>query len=291
VKGDLMRVYIMTDLEGVAGVLDSENWCLKDSRYYEQAKQLLTEEVNAAVEGFVAGGATDVLVADGHGWGGINPLLLHPAARLARNWPEGCPYPFSLDSDRFDVAAWVGQHPKAGTVGGHLTHTGSMEVRELRVNGVSMGEFGEIALCAAELGVRCVFASGCEAFTREAAQFIPGIETVAVKRGTQTSPGHNLSATAYRRHNIAAIHLSPEEARLRIRTGAKRALERARTEDFGRVPLPKAPYEMIVVMRASDSRPARVLRRRHPSSVIGLLNSPWPPGDDLPADPLSLLPS
>ena len=73
-----MRVYVMTDLEGVAGVQNFNDWCLPESRYYDLAKELLTREVNAAVEGFIVGGATHTRVADGHGAGAINLLLLDP---------------------------------------------------------------------------------------------------------------------------------------------------------------------------------------------------------------------
>ena len=59
-----MRIFLMTDLEGVAGVLDSGNWCLWNSRYYEAGKELLTRKVNAAIEGFMSAGATEFLVAD-----------------------------------------------------------------------------------------------------------------------------------------------------------------------------------------------------------------------------------
>ena len=70
-----MKVYIKTDLEGVAGVLDSaERCCPRDwgsfsrveSRYFEKAKRLLTMEVNAAIEGFFEAGAREILVGDGH---------------------------------------------------------------------------------------------------------------------------------------------------------------------------------------------------------------------------------
>lgn len=270
-----MRVYIMTDLEGVAGVLDSRNWCLEDSRYYQQARELLTLEANAAVEGFLAAGAQEIVVADGHGPGAIVPGLLHPAAELVRYWPPERPYPFSMDERKFDVAAWVGQHPKAGTVGGHLCHTGSMIVRDFSINGVSVGEFGKLVLCAGELGIRAIFASGCEAFTREAREFVPGIETVAVKRGLQTDPGNNLPEAAYRRHNEPAIHLQPQEARRRIRAGAQRALERAKKEDFGLVRMPP-PYRSTMVLRSTDMLPPRVRRDEHPTSVIALLNKQGP---------------
>ena len=61
----------MTDLEGVAGVLNFENWCSDGGgRHYEKAQRLLTEEVNAAADGFFEGGAEEILVVDGHGYGG-----------------------------------------------------------------------------------------------------------------------------------------------------------------------------------------------------------------------------
>jgi D-amino peptidase len=268
------RVIIVTDLEGVAGVLDSENWCLGESRYFDQAKDLLTAEVNAAVDGFLAAGAEEILVVDGHGCGGIHPSRLHPAAELARNWPAGRAYPFSMDDRPFDYAAWVGQHPKAGTVGGHLCHTGNMGVIDLTINGVSVGEFGELALCAGELGIRSIFAAGCEAFAREAREFVPGIETAVVKRGTQTDPGESLTVDEYRRHNTAAIHRSPEEARRRIREGVRAAMLRARAEPFGLARLPP-PYEARVGTRRSADKPGQTGTKQHPVSVSALLNLPW----------------
>jgi D-amino peptidase len=272
-KEAAVRVYIMTDLEGVSGVLDSENWCLSQGAYFAAAKELLTREVNAAVEGFIQGGATEIVVADGHGPGAIVPSLLHARAELVRNWPAGRAYPFSLDSRPFDAMAWIGQHPKAGTVGGHLCHTGSMALRDVSVNGTSIGEFGEMALCGGELGVRVIFATGCEAFTREALALAPGIETVAVKRGLQTDPGHHVPEAAYRRHNISAVHLAPEEARRRIRAGAQRAIERAGREAFGLVRL-APPYRRVAVLRGNDQSPPRIGRSEHPTSVIALLNAP-----------------
>ena len=78
-----ISVYIMTDMEGVAGVLDFEQWTSPESRYYDLGKEFLTLEVNAAIEGFARGGAAEFLVADGHGHGAINPKLLDARA----SWP------------------------------------------------------------------------------------------------------------------------------------------------------------------------------------------------------------
>jgi len=268
-----MKIYLMTDLEGVAGVLDSENWCLWDSRYYDLAKELLTNEVNAAVDGFFDGGATEIVVADGHGPGGINPKLLDPRVELMRGWPGGFPL---LADEGYDAAAWVGQHAKAGTEYAHLCHTQSMEYVDLSINGISIGEFGQFAMCCSELGIRSIFGSGDLAFTKEAQALVPGIETVAVKRGTTPGKGDELPMDAYRRRNVAAIHISPRRACEMIREGAKRAIQRAREEDFGIIPL-EPPFERVAIFRPTGTRPRRISRESHPSSVIEVMKMPFNP--------------
>jgi len=278
-----MRIYLMTDLEGVCGVMNFEDWCTPASRYYERARELLTREVNAAIEGFLEGGAEEVVVADGHGHGAVDGTMLHPSAQLMRGWPRK--WPFLLDERKYDEIAWVGQHAKAGTVCGHLCHTGSFSLRDESINGVSVGEMGQLAMCASELGVRAIFAAGDEALAKEAQALLPGIETVALKRGTNQEPGHHLPTEAYARLNTAAIHLSADEARSRIWEGARRAAERARTEKFGLIEL-KAPYERVSVFRSDVSNPPRVSRTQHPSSVVALLNTPLDLRPIEAADPL-----
>lgn len=265
------KVYIMTDLEGVAGVLDSENWCSLESRYYELAKEFLTLEVNAAIEGFARGGATEFLVADGHGWGAINPKLLDSRAELARNWPRP-PYPFSLEKG-MDFAAWVGQHAMSRTEYAHLAHTGNMGTFEITVNGTPVGEFGQVALCASQLGVRSIFGSGDLAFTKEAQALVPGIETVAVKRGTTPGRGDECDKERYGKRNLAAIHLQPERARQLICEGAERAIRRAASDRrFGIIEM-KPPFERVVIVRAQGDQPKRIGRVSHPDDLIALMNA------------------
>jgi D-amino peptidase len=263
-----MRVYIMTDLEGVAGVLNFADWCLPESRYYELAKELLTREVNAAVDGFFAGGATAIMVADGHGAGAINPVLLDTRVELMRGFAMG--WPFLLD-EGYDAVAWVGQHAKSGTAFAHLAHTQWFNYLDLSVNGVSIGEFGQFALCASELGVRSIFLSGDRAGCAEAQALVPGIETVEVKRGTTPGTGDELDAQAYRARNTGAVHRHPEAARAAIRAGAERAILRAKIESFGLIP-PQPPFERTARFRADGETPPRTSVRRHPSSVVAVMN-------------------
>mgnify|MGYP005836982181 CR=1 FL=1 len=266
-----MRIYLMTDLEGVAGVVNHDDWCMATSRYYEVAKELLTKEVNAAIEGFFAGGATEIVVADGHGAGGINPLLLDPRVEYMRGWPEG--WPLLLDKS-YDAVAWVGQHAKAGTPYAHIAHTQWFNYLDLSVNGVSIGEFGQFAMCASELGIPAVFMSGDRAATLEAQALCPDIETVEVKRGTTPGTGDELETEAYAKRNLAAIHLHPEVAREAIQEGAERALRRHALQPFALIPL-TPPFVREARFRAQGDTGRTWARETHPSSVIALLNMPF----------------
>ncbi|MEW6357390.1 MAG: M55 family metallopeptidase [Planctomycetota bacterium] len=265
------RIYIMTDLEGVAGVLNFDDWCQPGSPYYDLAKEFLTNEVNAAVDGFVQGGAKEIVVADGHGHGAINPDLLDPRADLMRGWSRG--YPFGLD-ETWDAAAWIGQHAKSRTEFAHIAHTGSMAVLDMSVNGVSVGEFGGLAMCASQLGIRVILAAGDLAFTKEAEALTPGVETVAVKRGTSPGRGDDLDAEAYRKKNAPAIHKQPKRACEMIREGAVRAMARARQEDFGIIPL-KPPYKRVAVFRQTADQPRTYAIETHPNDVIALKAMPY----------------
>jgi D-amino peptidase len=218
-----MKIYIMTDMEGVAGVVSSTDYCAPDSRYYEVGRELTTLETNAAIEGAMEAGATEFLVVDGHGHGAINPLLLHPAALLLTGRPMG--YPFGCDAS-FGAAFVVGQHAKANADGGHLAHSGSFTVEDQAVNGRSLGELGVNMLFAAYFGVPTVLVTGDGACCEEALALVPQLEVVAVKEGLKRGAPAGLTGEEARRYNGAAVHLHPAAARERIRAGARRAVER-----------------------------------------------------------------
>lgn len=276
-----MKIFIMTDMEGCAGVINHDDWVCPEGRYYEAGKRLLTAEVNAAVEGFMtafekssrSGETLYIRVADGHGYGGINIELLHKQAHYQRGWVG--PYPFGLD-DTFDAVAWIGQHPKAGTERGHICHTGWFNALDFTINGVSVGEFGQMAYMAHELGVTPIFASGCLAFTEEAGALVRGIGTVAVKEGLIPGKGDELDCDAYRARNLAAVHIQPDRARELIREGARKALRRfMKNESFEITPEISAPYVCESVLRPDGSIPAHTDRYEHQSSVIACLNIPY----------------
>lgn len=262
-----MKVYIMTDMEGIAGVINSQDYGRLGSAYYEVAKELTTLEVNAAVEGCLEAGASDVLVVDGHGSGAIEPRLLHRQARLFAGRPMG--YPFGCSSE-FACALIIGQHAKANTDGGHLSHTGSFAVEDLQINGVSLGELGKNVLFASYFEVPTVTVSGDLAACREAQALIPAVETAAVKEGLKRGPATGLTAEENMLHNGAATHLSPAVARELVRAAARRGVERR--GEIGRFWL-EPPYEMVTVLRPSNGQSGRT-RVVHSDDLLDLLTKP-----------------
>ena len=63
-----MKVFIVSDMEGVAGIT---KWQQASGGHamYEEGRRLYTGEINAAVRGAKAAGATEIVVMDCHGAG------------------------------------------------------------------------------------------------------------------------------------------------------------------------------------------------------------------------------
>jgi len=269
-----MKILMMTDLEGVAGVIDFENWASPTGRYYDKAKRLLTEEVNAAVGGLCAGGASEIVVLDGHGPGAIDPEILDERASFIRGHADQA-WPWTMDAS-YDGLAVVGQHAKAGTDYSHLTHTQSTGYLDLSINGVSIGEYGQIALCAMELGVPTILACGEEALAREAEALTPGVVTVAVKRGLKKDGLDHLGRAAYAKAKLSACHVAPLRARKMIREGAEKAARKLKDEpkSFG-YPKLTPPYTREARFRTMNDQPPHEARDEHASSLIALMNMPF----------------
>lgn len=257
----------MTDMEGVAGVVNSQDFAKPGDRYYEDARELTTLETNAAIEGALEAGATEFLVADGHGHGAINVKLLHPAAKVLTGRPLA--YPFGCDAT-FDAAFTIGQHAKSNADGAHLAHSESFDMDDITLNGRSLGELGINMLFCTYFKVPTIFVAGDDACAEEAKVLVPGIETAVVKWGWKRGPATGLTGDENRLFNGAAVHVSPEHSREIIREGARRAIQRRREIDCFRI---EPPYEMIFTLRHSETEPAKRARVRG-EDLIEVLNTP-----------------
>ena len=121
-----MRVFISADLEGISGVVHAEH-TRRDGREHDLARRLMTAEVNAAIEGALAGGAGEVVVNDSHGtMRNLLPDLLHPKAQLITGSPKPLSMMEGIDDGAYCCAMFVGYHARMGQPGPqpHLPRSG-----------------------------------------------------------------------------------------------------------------------------------------------------------------------
>lgn len=193
-----MKIFVMTDIEGVAGVVSHEGHSYGDAPHYEASKRLLTAEVNAGVDGLLDAGVSEVLVADGHGPGGIYFPDLHPRALLLHGRPITRQQMLGPIAD-YDALAIIGQHAMSGLRTGNQNHTQSSKMIDwMKINGRFVGEIALLALWAGLDDVPVIFLSGDEMACREAGEDVPGILTAPVKKGVSTNVEITLSAIAAR---------------------------------------------------------------------------------------------
>ncbi len=213
-----MKVFISVDMEGVTGVT-----CWDDvdpsKPAYGRFRVQMTAEVNAAVEGALAAGASAVLVNDSHATM-RNVLIeeLHPKAELVSGYPKPLGMMCGVDSGA-DLAFLVGYHASIGTPQAILDHTwSSSRVYRLTVNGMELGETGLNAALAGHFGVPVALVTGDRAVAQEAEALLgPNLRTVAVKEG-------------YSRE--AARSLPTEEACAQIRAAAEAAVAGPHPDPF-----------------------------------------------------------
>ncbi len=209
-----MRVHVISDMEGIGGIVKGEQ-TNAGKPMFEEGRKLYTEEINAAVRGAKAAGATEIVVMDCHGAGegytfnSLIPEDLDPACEyvVQEEWTgytefleQGC-----------DAALFVGMHAMAGTRGGVLNHTVSgSEWQNLWFNGTRVGETGINAALCGTWGCPVLLVTGDNAVCREAAELLgSGLRTVAVKQGLG---------------GRSARMLPPARARELIEDGAQKAL-------------------------------------------------------------------
>jgi len=209
-----VKVFVVSDMEGVSGIVKGPQTS-GGAPLYEEGRRLYTEEINAAVRGAKAAGATEIVVMDCHGAGkefsfnSLLPELLDPACDwvVQDEWTE---YTDFLESG-CDAALFVGMHAKAGTRDGGLNHTVSgSEWQNLWFNDVLVGETGINAALCGTWGCPVLLVTGDAAVCHEASELLgDGLVTVAVKESTALQ---------------SARMIAPARVRGLIEDGAKRAL-------------------------------------------------------------------
>lgn len=176
-----MKAYISVDLEGVTGVVGSYQCPPEGASEY--IKRMATLDVNAAIEGAKAGGATEIWVNENHSGRDLLLNELDPIAEVLMGKPKPLYTMEGVDAS-FDCIFMVGLHARAGTACAVLDHTWSPKcVMELRINGKPVGELGLNALVADYYNVPITLVSGDQAMAEEAKDLLGEVECAVVKVG------------------------------------------------------------------------------------------------------------
>jgi D-amino peptidase len=168
------------------------------------------DDLAAVIKGLQDGGATEILVVDGHGSQCVIPHMMVPGAKYLTGLPRSSTY-WGLD-ESFAGFVQFGAHAMMGTSDGVLNHTQSSKPENRYwYNGVESGELAQCAAIAGKYGIPTILVTGDVATCREARQFFGNsCVTVAVKQGISRE---------------AAILYPFEETRPALYEGAKKAME------------------------------------------------------------------
>ena len=206
-----LKVYISADMEGIGGVVSPEQ--LGPAGFeYARAREWMTAEVLAAIQGARDAGATSILVSDSHG-NGQNLLIdrLPPDVTVIRSWPRPLMMMEGIDST-FHAAVFIGYHSATTNVAGVRAHTiSSARLTGVSLNGTAMPEAGINAAIAGHFGVPIVMISGDDAAVREAQSLIGPMAGAEVKRAISF-------------HSAATM--TPEAAQSLIRQRVREGIDR-----------------------------------------------------------------
>src|SRR5262245_19609340 len=235
------KILIVTDVEGVGGVNDANEQLLPGQRRFTDSQRLLTGEVNAAVEGALAAGASEIVIWDGHdGSRTLSIDEIHSKAKLIQGRPT--PANYYLSERLYDGILFVGQHAMAGAKAGVLAHSQSFGVKRIAINGREVGEIGQVAAIAGYFQIPVIMLAGDQAACEELLGLQPKAVTVAVKR---------LAGKA------SSLSLSHDEAKRQIREGAQKAVARVREYVPWKI---SGPVEMVFEFLPQADQPPRTSR-------------------------------
>lgn len=205
-----MKLFISADIEGIAGVSTIQQ--LVNNGEYQRFRRLMTEEVNAAIRGAFNAGASEVVVADGHG--NMSNILieeLDPRARLVSGNNRVMCQLEGLD-ESFDGIIFIGHHGRESASKAVISHTlAGICVKEMKINGKVVGETEMNAMVAGAFGVPAIFISGDDLYVSEVKETLPEVESVVTKIA---------------RDRLAAELIHPKKVNEMIESGVSKAVQR-----------------------------------------------------------------
>lgn len=253
-----MKIYIETDLEGISGIVSRKQaWDIESREYLEQSRYYLMKEVNAAIDSVYEMGADYVIVNDCHKFG-FNMILeeMDPRPEYIQGGPRN-KLLYGLD-ETFDAMILIGFHAMAGTSPALFDHTmNANEWMNYWINGIKMGEIGQLCVMAGYYDVPVIFVSGDQAAADEAKELLGEVETVAVKK-------------AFSRHGAQLLH--PATARKLIQEGIKKAMSNIKCFKPYKISLPAEIKVELMNTELAQMLEERGVTRIDSKTVIRTVN-------------------
>lgn len=208
-----MKIFISADIEGIAGVGTIQQ--LVNNGEYQRFRRLMTEEVNAAVRGAFNAGASEVVVADGHG--NMSNILIEELDQRARLVSGNNRVMCQLEglNETFNGIVFIGHHGRESASKAVISHTlAGICVKEMKINGKVVGETEMNAMVAGAFGVPAIFISGDDLYVSEVKETLPDVESVVTK---------------FARDRLAAELIHPKKVNELIELGVRNAVQNIST--------------------------------------------------------------
>jgi len=222
------KIFISVDMEGITGVVQPAQLG-PDGFEYQRAREWMTAEVNAAIQGARDGGPADIVVCDSHG-NGQSVLIdkLPDDVQIVRGFPRPLEMMQGIDAS-FAAALFIGYHASEWTADAVRGHTiSSARLLGVKLNGMEVSEGIYNAALAGQFGVPIAFISGDRLAVSQLQKVVPGAEGAIVKEPF----GYHSAQT-----------VTPARGQALIRDGVKRAMAKLGTLQPYRV---KTPIDLEV---------------------------------------------
>ena len=217
------KIFISVDMEGITGVVQPAQLG-PDGFEYQRAREWMTAEVNAAIQGAREAGPADIVVCDSHG-NGQSVLIdkLPDDVQIVRGFPRPLEMMQGID-DTFAAALFVGYHGSEWTTTAVRSHTiSSARLLGVKLNGLEVSEGIYNAALAGQFGVPVAFISGDRLAVAQLQKVVPGVEGAIVKEPF----GYH-----------SALTVTPARGQTLVRDGVRRAMAKLGTLQPYRVRTP-----------------------------------------------------
>lgn len=185
---DDSAILILSDMEGVSGIIDSRLVNAGSIQWKEYGRSLITDDVNMVAAACLSKGFKNVYLSEAHNYAkNTVPELLLPMLKVlpsssAQSNMHGTKIWDEIYEQKNIVAAiMVGIHPMEGNQG-YLPHSwDSGAFKNIKINGKEHGEIGTIAALLGHYDIPLIAIVGDAGAAKEAEECVKGIKAISVK--------------------------------------------------------------------------------------------------------------